>query len=121
MTKEQAIEIIEKIKEGSQDCLNVELWQEKINQEEVEHWKNEVEAIETLLNLIQEQQAEIEKKENRIEELKKELDKLKLIAGLALRGRPLEISREAFNQLENTIEIEQTENMMNDSFIFRAR
>lgn len=29
MTKEQAIEIIEKIKEGSQDCLNVELWQEK--------------------------------------------------------------------------------------------
>lgn len=90
---------------------------------------------EEILNLIQKQQEEIKKYkylyEKTLSELvqadKKSLDKdktinkLQTLAGLALKGRPLMISKKAFNELEKTIEIEQSEDIMNNGYIFRAR
>ena len=98
----------------------IEIYYKKVQEQyvEIDRYKK------TNLNL----QAEIEKKDKQISRLtdlsinlNKEIDKLKLIAGIALKGRPIEISKKALNELENTIEIEQTENMINDSFIFKAR
>lgn len=84
---------------------------------------------EILLNLIKSQKEEIEKQKdtinkdmNRLAEKQIIMNKLETIAGLALKRKPLAISKRMFKQLlENNIEIEQIENIQNDSYIFKTR
>lgn len=69
---------------------------------------------------IKELEEEINICKNRIAEKQTIINKLETVAGLALRAKPLEITKKALRELDNTIKIEQTENIINDSYIFRA-
>lgn len=57
---------------------------------------------------------------NRLAEKQLMINKLEMLAGLALKRGPLEISLKTFRELDNMIKIEQTENIINNSYIFRA-
>lgn len=71
MTKEQAIEILKEIQDGSNMCLIAE---NQKNIEDIEHYKKEVKAIETVLNIITKLQKENEEKDKQIKELKQNID-----------------------------------------------
>ena len=70
---EEAIKVLEDIKDGSNICLTIELNRDKKDKEDIEHYKSEVKAIETVLNYIENS---IPKKviEEKIEELEDLLD-----------------------------------------------
>lgn len=63
MTKEQAIKILKEIQDGSNMCLIAE---KQKNIEDIENYKNEVEAIETVLNMLKEQDKEIDILKNKV-------------------------------------------------------
>lgn len=84
-------------------------------------FNKDINAIETVLNLLEKKDKIIDECRNRLAEKQLTINKLETLAGLALRQRPLEISKKALKELDNTIKIEQTENIMNDSYIFRAK
>lgn len=79
------------------------------------------EAIETLIAKLEKKEDTISECRNRLAEKQLTINKLEMLAGLALKRGPLEISKKTFRELDSIIEIEQTENIKNDSYIFRAR
>lgn len=62
---EEAIKTLEDIKDGSNICLTIELERQEKNKEDIEHYKNEVQEIETVLKELK-----------RIDEIKQKLKDL---------------------------------------------
>ncbi|MCI8700041.1 MAG: hypothetical protein HFJ47_01705 [Clostridia bacterium] len=74
MNKEQAIKILEDIKDGSNICLTIELEREEKDNEEIEHYKNEVKAIETIINSHNKEKARADKLEKEYSKMLTKLD-----------------------------------------------
>lgn len=81
-----------------------------------------IHILEKSIDRLKEDEATIKEKDEIIFSQNLLINKLKIICGIVLKERTVEISKKAIEELENTIiEIEQTENIENDSYIFRAR
>lgn len=76
--------------------------------------------IEELENKVKKKQEEIDRLTDLSINLNKTIDDLKSIAGVALKRGPIEISKKTY-ELKSAIKIEQAYNIMNDSFVFRAK
>ena len=98
MTKEQeeAIEILKEIQNGSNMCLIAE---NPKNIEDIEHYKNEAEAIETVLNMLKEKDKYIKDANDITTEMSKDIKKL--ISEIEKKDKMIDLLLDKINENYN--------------------
>ena len=76
---EEILNVLEGILKGDRDCLEIELKYNPTNTEDIEHWKKEIKAIETIINLYNKEKARADKLVKDYSELLTKLDELRLV------------------------------------------
>lgn len=75
----EILNVLEGILKGDRDCLETELKYNPTNTEDIEHWKKEIWAIETIISLYNKEKARADKLVKDYSELLTKLDELRLV------------------------------------------